>query len=86
MQLAKISNWFWDVIEKAETSQDKLRSILFGMEKEEVYRFQDEFLEAAAQLRDAPFSDIVYADGESEDGLQDVSNWVVRRWRGGRGI
>ena len=81
MESLFISDWFWDIIERAGDSRDKLRSILSEMGKDEIYRFQDEFLEAAAQLRDEPFSDLIYASGESEDGLDDISKWVVSQGR-----
>ena len=80
-ELIDMSEWFWEIIERASRDRDKLRSILSVMPKEDINRFQREFLGAATQLRYGPFSDLVYASGDSEDGLDDISNWVVSQGR-----
>jgi len=71
-----ISPWFWGVVAKANKSRDKLQEMLHEMNREDIIRFQNEFQEAAIQLADEPF--IEYMDeGISEDGVQDVAEWVV---------
>lgn len=46
------------------------------MTKDEVIRFRNEFLLAAAQLADQPFLEHL-EPGTSEDTMQDVAEWVV---------
>jgi hypothetical protein len=75
-----ISDWFWSIIEQSEGSRDKLRLILRNMDKNQIYRFQDEFLEASIQLQDEPFNKYISPE-ISEDGEQDISNWVVSQGR-----
>lgn len=72
--LGHISDWFWDIVHRAEKSRPKLRELLTNMTKEEVYRFQKEFVEASVELQTEPFIDYM---AESEDGVEDVSHWVV---------
>jgi hypothetical protein len=72
----RISEWFWDIIRRADKSKLKLRAILEGFTQAEIYKFQDEFLEARAELTDDTF--VTYIDpDESEDGVTDIANWVV---------
>ena len=42
--------------------------------REDVYRFQKEFVEASVELQTEPFTDYME---ESEDSAEDVSHWVV---------
>ena len=44
------------------------------IEKEDIRRFQEEFLDLASELTVPPFDAFVE---ESEDGLTDVAEWVV---------
>ena len=41
-----------------------------------VRRFDDEFQQAAAELKDDPFLEYIDAD-QSEDGIDDIARWVV---------
>ena len=75
-ELGHISEWFWDIVSRADKSRPKLRELLTNMTKEEVYRFQKEFVEASVELQTEPFTDYM---AESEDGAEDVSHWVVSR-------
>jgi hypothetical protein len=78
--LDPVSPWFWDIVERAARNKQKLREILMGMEREEIRRFQREFVEAAVELTDEPFLEHMDPD-ESEDGAQDISNYVVSQGR-----
>ncbi|MGX4585956.1 DUF4240 domain-containing protein [Paenibacillus chitinolyticus] len=71
-----VSDWFWDIIWKANQNTDKLREILRGMDQESIIKFQEQFLDAAVELQDEPF--VNYME-ESEDGIEDVSYLVVGR-------
>ena len=72
----EISEWFWDIILRAARSKLKLRSILEGLTREEIYKFQDEFLDARTELTDETF--VIHIDpDESEDGTADIADWVV---------
>ncbi|WP_433606666.1 DUF4240 domain-containing protein [Prescottella agglutinans] len=73
-------DWFWDVIEEASRSRDRLGEILGQLPKGAVYRFQDLFLDFAAELQDEPYLSHLGPD-ESEDGLEDAANWVVSQGR-----
>lgn len=75
-EISQVSEWFWNIINQASRSRENLRNFLSTMEKEELIRFEDEFLEASAQLNDDPY--LQYTDpDESEDGVEDIINWVV---------
>jgi hypothetical protein len=72
----EISEWFWAIIDDAKGSREALESRLNHLKKDDVTRFQNEFLDAAAQLSDEPF--LVHLDDDtSEDTMQDVAEWVV---------
>ncbi len=68
--------WFWGIVERSHQDRDQLRSILSQLSKEQIYTFQDTFVEMAAELQDEPYSMHIAPD-ESEDGLADISHWVV---------
>ena len=71
-----LSEWFWDIVDRAQRDPEKLRQILMQATKEEIPRFQVEFDSAAIALTDSPFTD--YIDREvTEDGLKDLTDWVV---------
>lgn len=72
----EISDWFWSIIDDAACSRQALESRLHQLERDEVIRFQDEFLEAAVQLTDEPFL-VHLGDYVSEDTMQDLAEWVV---------
>lgn len=71
---------FWRTIDAAGRDRERLRAALMSMTKEEVYQFQDIFVEMAVELRGEPHTFYV-APGESEDGIEDISNWVVSQGR-----
>ncbi|PQO43840.1 DUF4240 domain-containing protein [Blastopirellula marina] len=71
-----ISQWFWDVVERADRSRDRLKAELQSMTREEVIRFDNEFQEAAVQLVDEPFLDFMEGN-VSEDSAKDIADFVV---------
>ena len=72
----EIPDSFWKIIQQADKDKEKLREILKGLSKDELYKFAGNFTEAATQLNDLPF--LNYVDpGESEDGVEDITQWVV---------
>lgn len=73
-RIERISDWFWDIVNESDQDENKLREILTGMDKNDIYRFQDLFVEAAVELRYEPFTNFTES---SEDGIEDISNWVV---------
>ncbi len=73
-------DWFWDVIEESSASRDRLREILERLPKDAIYKFQDLFLDFAAELQDEPYRSHLGPD-ESEDGLEDAAQWVVSQGR-----
>ncbi len=66
--------WSWQIIYEADKNPSKLFDILMQKSEEEICNFQGEFIQAAADLRDEPFTDYMQ---ESEDGIEDISLWVV---------
>ncbi|MGY3186314.1 DUF4240 domain-containing protein [Lysinibacillus sp. TE18511] len=73
-RIGRISDWFWDIVNESDQDENKLQEILTGMDKNDIYRFQDLFVEAAVELRYEPFTNFTES---SEDGIEDISNWVV---------
>jgi len=76
----EISDWFWSLIERAEGDPDSLRATLEDLSSEDLVRFEDEFQHAAAQIRARRFQPYLHPD-LSEDGAQDVANFVVSQGR-----
>ncbi|SHG91616.1 DUF4240 domain-containing protein [Pedobacter caeni] len=72
----KNSDWFWDIILRAGQSRPKLKAILSAFSKEELLKFQEEFVEASVELQDDPYLEFME---ESEDGVEDIANWVVSK-------
>ncbi len=75
-ELNYLDNWFWDIISEANHDIKKLKEILWNLQKEDIYRFQEIYLDAAGELRDEPFTNFTE---ESEDGIEDISYWVVSK-------
>ena len=71
-----ISDWFWDIIDKCERNPDRLRSIMQGITRDDIVRFDNEFQEAAVQLLDEPFLAFM-EECVSEDGAKDIADFVV---------
>jgi len=68
--------WFWEKIEQVSGSRDRLRGMLQQFTRDEIYKFQDVFGELTTELQDEPYS-LYLGPDESEDGLEDIANWVV---------
>ncbi|WP_159732531.1 DUF4240 domain-containing protein [Sphingobacterium sp. 18053] len=66
--------WFWSIIKKADCNREKLKEILSAFKKEEIIRFQENFVDASIELQDKPYTDYME---ESEDGVEDIANWIV---------
>jgi hypothetical protein len=73
------SAWFWRIIDQAQSNRNQLRDMLKTMSREDVIRFHHEFKDAAVQLTDSPFID--YMSDLSEDGIQDIAEWIVSQGR-----
>ncbi len=72
------SPWFWAIIDSAHADRAALRGALLHLSKGDIRRFQEEFVECAGELTCEPFMAFVE---ESEDGLDDVAEWVVSQGR-----
>lgn len=70
------TNWFWNMIDQAKENREVLRIILSNLCKDEIILFQEQFVDAAAELQDEPFTDYME---ESEDGIEDISHWIVSK-------
>jgi hypothetical protein len=74
------SDWFWNIIAMAQKSRARLKEVLGTLSSEELRRFDGEFIQLAADLKDDPF--LRYVDPqESEDGIDDITRWVVSQGR-----
>ena len=72
---AVITEWTWSIIYQTQGSKEVLRTILFKMTKEEIHRFFLEVRSAANSLyQDLFIQNLRYI---SEDGLEDLTWWVV---------
>ncbi|SKA37492.1 Protein of unknown function [Chitinophaga eiseniae] len=71
-----ISDWFWGIISHAKEDRNTLKETLSAMAKDDILRFQEQFVDAAAELQDEPFTDYME---ESEDGIEDISHWIVSK-------
>lgn len=74
MENSETSKCFWAIVEKAALRREKLKEILIAFSKEEIIRFQEEFVDASIELQCEPYTDYME---ESEDGREDIANWVV---------
>lgn len=70
-----ISDWFWDIVQRAVKNRVKLDEILRGLPIRDVRRFALEFHDASSALWSAPYTN--YLVHRSEDDIQDVSQWIV---------
>ena len=78
----ELSAGFWSTVERAGGDRQKFRSLLWEMSEEEICRFHREYKLAASVLTGEPFDKIIYEDsGESEDGIDDIAEWVVVQGR-----
>ncbi len=68
------SDWFWDIVARAERDRSKLESILRTLSDDDLYRFELEFRDAASSLPYGAFNSYLQL---SEDGHDDLSYWVV---------
>lgn len=68
--------WFWHLIELSNLNRQKLKEILYNLDKDELIEFQEFFVEFSIELQDEPFTNFME---ESEDGIEDISHWVVSR-------
>ena len=74
-RIDKFSDWFWRVIARAERDRNKLTTLMESMGREEITRFDHQFVEAARALTDSQF--IEQMGDVSEDDVRDVADWVV---------
>lgn len=70
--------WFWNIIANAKEDRELLRTILMEFSKDNIVAFQEFFVDLAAELQCEPFTNYIE---ESEDGVEDVSHWVVSKGR-----
>jgi hypothetical protein len=69
-----LSDWFWDILQRANKEPSKLKDILQNLSNDELQRFALEFMDAASNLRQEPYTNYYQA---SEDSTADMSYWVV---------
>ena len=67
-------SWFWNIIEQAAKDEEKLYSILSELRKKDILEFQTMFVDFSVELQDEPYTDYME---ESEDGIEDIANWIV---------
>jgi hypothetical protein len=74
------SDWFWNIIAMCQKDRARLKEMLSTLSSEELQGFDDEFMQLAADLKDDPFLQYIAPD-ESEDGIDDITRWVVSQGR-----
>ena len=67
-------DWFWNIIAESDKNREKLRAILSTFKRDEIAKFQEQFVDASIEIQDKPFLEFME---ESEDGVEDIANWVV---------
>lgn len=71
------SDWFWDIIARADKNRDRLESILLPLSTDDLYRFALEFRHASnCACFDA--GKYLYL---TEDGEEDLGYWIVSQGR-----
>jgi hypothetical protein len=73
---AVITDWTWDIIERAEKNKGKLRALLMELNQTELYQFDSEFETAAGVLDNDQFMPTPEL-AHTEDGLLELSHWIV---------
>jgi hypothetical protein len=73
------SDWFWGIVERAQKDRTTLDRILRGLERKDLIRFQHHFEETSLDLQGPRFTDLL--PDLSEDGIQDIADWVVTQGR-----
>lgn len=68
--------WFWNIIEESDTNREILKNILTEFNKDELINFQEIFVDFSSVLQVFPYAQYME---ESEDGIEDISHWVVSR-------
>ncbi|MEK3917223.1 DUF4240 domain-containing protein [Paenibacillus sp. FSL H7-0331] len=68
------SDWFWSIISVSAINRQKLKEILSAFSKEDIIKFQEQFLDASIELQDEPY--LAFME-QSEDGVEDIANWIV---------
>jgi len=72
----EISDWFWDIVARADRSPDTLKHILSELPDNQVRRFALEFLDASGRFNQESFTRYL-GPSYSEDGVADMTEWVV---------
>lgn len=75
----EVSDWFWNLVGRADGSEGKLRDLLAALSRDDLIRFAREFELAAVELTCEPFTR--YMIGQSEDGIEDIARWIVSQGR-----
>ena len=68
-----VASNFWPVIREADRDNQKLRTLLTRMTREEMIRFYRDYVDAAGELRGPPYA----AQDSSSDAAEDIAWWVV---------
>ena len=71
---------FWEMVALARRDQEQFIETLGNMNREALIEFIWTFEEVAAEFKYEPYTDHVSSD-LSEDGIDDVSIWVVEQGR-----
>lgn len=74
--LTLIPNSFWELIALAQQDREAYRKRLKEMSREDLVGFYHHYEMAAGELKDEPYIDHM-SPQLSEDGVDDVANWVV---------
>jgi hypothetical protein len=76
--LDEIPDSFWELIDLARRDRAAYRAKLKEMDRDTLVRFYHTFESATMELKDEPYVDHMNPE-LSEDGVDDVANWVVEQ-------
>ena len=71
---------FWKLVELAKDDHARFKETVRAMKRDELKQFYWNFVDAASQFKGDPYRAFM-SDQLSEDGVDDVSQWVVGQGR-----
>lgn len=75
-ELAKLPDWFWDIIEAGAKNEETMLKVFLEQTLQRLFEFHHFFKYVAGSLTADAFLEHISKE-ESEDGLADLTSWVV---------
>ncbi|MBY0231572.1 MAG: DUF4240 domain-containing protein [Gemmataceae bacterium] len=74
----QVEPWFWDIIDRAGKSPERLRELLATLNRDELERFDSQSEWARAGLSDDDFRAV---HGYTRDDMQELAAWIASQGR-----